>query len=312
MFPRVSVIIPAYNAEKTISDLIQSITTQSFSKEKSEIIVVNDCSTDKTLEILTKLQRRYSFRIVSHEVNKGLAATRNTGIRNSSGKILIFIDADMTVGDHYIENHVNFHNNKKVMGVVGGILPGEEIKLDKYQKYLYKAKRGIKKYPLQKPIPYKAFIFGNTSVKRTVIDECGLFDENIKIYGGEDTEFAYRVSQKYSQNIFGTHALTARHHHYRNFDDALKNLQTFAATNIPYIIGKHSSMAKLYGVHFLNREINGSTVFHRIIGTVVSSYTFTYLNKFFYAISPFPLSKIFTRGLMAANLFRGINKGLSK
>ena len=310
MFPRVSVIIPAYNAENTIEELIRSISNQSFSKEKTEIIVVNDCSTDKTLEILEDLQKEFSFRIVSHDVNKGLATTRNTGIKHSTGKILIFIDADMTVGDHYIENHANFHNNRQVIGVVGGILPADNLKIDKYQKYLYKSKRGIKKYSLQKPLPYNAFIFGNTSIKKNIIEECGMFDENIKIYGGEDTEFAFRIYQKYPKSLFGTCSLSVKHNHYRSFDDALKNLVEFAKTNIPYIIKKHPEMAKLYGVHYLSKNVSASTVFHRIIGSIVSSYSFLYINKILYRFFPFPISIFFTRSIMASKLFQGIKKGL--
>src|SRR6056297_341029 len=101
MYPRVSVIIPAYNVEHTIGNLLASLFNQSFSKEKTEIIVVDDCSTDNTLDILTNLKHDHNFSVFSHESNKGLAAARNTGIKNALGKILIFIDSDMVVGDHY-------------------------------------------------------------------------------------------------------------------------------------------------------------------------------------------------------------------
>ena len=312
MFYKVSIIIPAYNAEMTIEDLVKSVSQQTFPKDDYEIIIVNDCSTDRTSEILIELQHSFNFKILSHEKNQGLACTRNTGIKNSTGRILIFIDSDMTVGDHYIENHVNFHNKKQVVGVLGGILPAEQLKIDKYQKYLYKTKRGIKKYSLQKPIPFNAFIFGNTSIKREVIAECGMFDENIKIYGGEDTEFAFRINQKYPQGLFATCALRAKHNHYRTFYDSLKNLSNFAKTNIPYIIRKHPQMSRLYGIKYLSKNYDNSTIFHRVIGNIICLHTFYYVSKIFYNLSPFPLSAIFTRMMMASKLFRGIKKGLSK
>lgn len=312
MYPRVTVIIPAYNAEKTIENLLRSLSNQTFSKEKTEIIVVNDCSTDNTLKILSDLQKEFSFTLISHETNKGLATTRNTGIKNSTGKIVIFIDADMTVSEEYIENHVNFHNNQNVMGVVGGIQPSDDIKMDKYQKYLYRGKRGIKKYDPQLPLPYNIFLFNNTSIKREVIETCGVFDETIKIYGGEDTEFAYRVHQKYPQNLFHSCTLTAVHHHYRSFDNALKNLLNFAKTNIPYIINKHPEMAKLYGLKYISKNYDDSSVIHRIIGRIFCLNTFFYINKFLYNLLPFPLSIPFTRILMASKLLQGIKKGLEK
>ena len=312
MFPRVSVIIPAYNVANTIEDLLKSLANQTFSRQKTEIIVVNDCSTDNTLEILQSMKKDFELRIFSHEINKGLATTRNTGIKNSHGKILIFIDADMIVNDHYIENHVNFHNNKKVAGVVGGILPSTKMKYDKYQKYLYETKRGIKKHSLDKPIPFSSFICGNTSIKRDVIDACGMFDENIKIYGGEDTEFAFRVEEKFPEGLYGTCALRSTHNHYRSFDESLENLENFAEFNIPYIIKKHPEMSKLYGLNFLSGEYADSSIFHRIIGKLVYQKTFYAINKILYKFLPFPISNLFVRPIIAHRLFRGIKKGLNK
>lgn len=274
MFPRVSVIIPAYNAEKTIEDLIRSISNQTFSKEKSEVIVVNDCSTDSTLDILTKLQQDFHFRIVSHNENKGLSAARNTGIKTSRGKILIFLDADMIVDENYIENHINFQNNRNVIGILGKIYPGKDVKMDKYQKYLYKSRRGFKRFDPGTPLPYYTFLFNNTSIKREVIENCGMFDENIKIYGGEDTEFAYRIFQKYPKNLFYCNSASAVHNHYRNFEDNLKNISTFAEINIPYIIGRHPEMAEIYGLKYISKDAVGSLPYHRLAGKIVQMHSF--------------------------------------
>ena len=311
MFPRVSVIISAYNAENTIEDLIKSLSKQTFSKEKTEIIIVNDCSDDRTLEILERLVKQdYQFVIFSHEENKGLSAARNTGIRNSSGRILIFLDSDMIVNEHYIENHVNYHNNRQVIGVMGGIIPKENLKIDKYQKYLYRSRRGARKFSPKASIPYNVFLFNNSSIKRIVLDECGMFDENIKVYGGEDTEFSFRISQKYPDGLFCSFMLIAIHNHYRSFQDSLKILKKFAKKNIPYIINKHPQMSKLYGLKYLSKEYDNSTVFHRIIGKIICLKIFYGLNYFFYILLPFPFSNIFVRSIMAHKLFRGIRRGL--
>ena len=313
MFPRVSVIISAYNAENTIEDLMRSLAKQSFSKENSEIIVVNDCSTDATLKILKRLLKQdIHFTIYSHEKNKGLSAARNTGINNSSGKILIFLDSDMIVKENFIDNHVNYHNNRHVIGVVGGIIPGENLKIDKYQKYLYKARRGAKKFSPKSSIPYNVFLFNNTSIKREVIENCGIFDENIRVYGGEDTEFSYRISQKYPDRLFCSFSLRVTHNHYRDFKSALKNLKRFAKLNIPYIIDKHPEMSEIYGLKYISAEFDNSTIMHRTIGNIVCNKIFYGISNTFYIILPFPLSNIFVRAMMAHKLFRGIKRGFSK
>lgn len=86
----VSVIIPAYNAEKTIKETIQSVQNQTLTD--FEIVVVNDGSADRTLEILQGIQDN-RLRVFSYG-NSGVAVTRNRGISHSTGKFIAFLDAD--------------------------------------------------------------------------------------------------------------------------------------------------------------------------------------------------------------------------
>jgi glycosyltransferase involved in cell wall biosynthesis len=88
--PTVSIIIPAYNAEKTILETIQSLQNQTFSD--FEVIVVNDGSTDKTLEVLAAIADP-RLKVVSH-ANSGVAVTRNRGIAEATGEFIAFVDAD--------------------------------------------------------------------------------------------------------------------------------------------------------------------------------------------------------------------------
>jgi glycosyltransferase involved in cell wall biosynthesis len=86
---RISTIIPAYNAERTIGQAIESALIQDI--EDHEIVVVNDGSTDSTAAILT----RYDGRIrVVNQKNRGLSAARNEGLALSSGEYVAFLDSD--------------------------------------------------------------------------------------------------------------------------------------------------------------------------------------------------------------------------
>jgi glycosyltransferase involved in cell wall biosynthesis len=87
--PRVSVIIPAYNAAATIAATVESVLAQSY--RDFEIIVVDDGSTDRTHEILAGFGDR--VRLIEQH-NNGPAAARNVGARASSGDLLAFLDAD--------------------------------------------------------------------------------------------------------------------------------------------------------------------------------------------------------------------------
>lgn len=94
---KVSIIVPVYNVEPYIEDCLKSVGMQQYDGE-IECIVVDDCGTDKSIDIARRYVEDYNgsvkFKIVAHEYNRGLSAARNTGIENSSGDYVYFLDSD--------------------------------------------------------------------------------------------------------------------------------------------------------------------------------------------------------------------------
>lgn len=88
--PQISVVIPAYNAERTIMKTIESVQQQTF--KDFDLIVINDGSTDRTLEILQSIEDE-RLKIFSYE-NGGLPTARNRGLSHATGEFITFIDAD--------------------------------------------------------------------------------------------------------------------------------------------------------------------------------------------------------------------------
>ncbi len=97
----VSVIIPVFNQEKYIERCLRSILTQDFSTDEYEIIVINDGSTDKTLEALKNF--REDITILNNETNKGLPYSINRGIKESKSKYLIRLDSDDYVNKDFLK-----------------------------------------------------------------------------------------------------------------------------------------------------------------------------------------------------------------
>ncbi len=99
MITKLSIIIPAYNEEKTISSILDKVCNVNLIADiKKEIIVVNDCSKDATLQVLNEYCKTHSdadIRVLHHEVNKGKGAALHTGIAHATGEYLIIQDADM-------------------------------------------------------------------------------------------------------------------------------------------------------------------------------------------------------------------------
>ena len=89
----ISFIIPAYNAENTIENTINSILNQTNQKIDYEIIIVNDGSTDKTAKMLEKFDTNEKVKCYNKQ-NSGVADTRNFGVNKASGEYIIFVDSD--------------------------------------------------------------------------------------------------------------------------------------------------------------------------------------------------------------------------
>lgn len=95
--PKVSVIIPVYKAEPYIEKCARSLFEQTL--DDIEYIFINDCTPDKSMEVLQKVMKEYpnrksQIKIIEHETNKGISAARNSGLNNMSGEYLIHCDSD--------------------------------------------------------------------------------------------------------------------------------------------------------------------------------------------------------------------------
>lgn len=102
--PLVSIIIPAYNSEKYIADTLRSVIAQTY--QNLEIIVVDDASTDATLQVLEAMDINKPITVIKKEKNSGAAASRNLGYKHSKGSLIKFLDADDLISPEMIANQV--------------------------------------------------------------------------------------------------------------------------------------------------------------------------------------------------------------
>ena len=112
MEKRISVIIPVYNNELTIRSCLDSIFNLNYSN--FEVIVVDDCSSDKSIDIV----RNYSCRIVSLPENMGAGAARDKGVSEATGEIVAFIDADCVVSKDWLDR-INRGMMQDIIGISG-------------------------------------------------------------------------------------------------------------------------------------------------------------------------------------------------
>jgi glycosyltransferase involved in cell wall biosynthesis len=111
--PNISFFIPAYNCSGTIAESVDSIMETNFT-DGDELIIVNDASTDNTLEILKNLENKYSGIIsINHIRNKGGAAARNTAVENARHELLFCLDADNVLAQNSISALSGFLEQEK-------------------------------------------------------------------------------------------------------------------------------------------------------------------------------------------------------
>jgi glycosyltransferase involved in cell wall biosynthesis len=117
MEPKVSVIMPIYNAEKYVKETIDGILNQTF--EDFELLLINDHPTDKTMEIVKDIKDS-RIRIIENERNRGIAYSRNRGLEEARGQYIALMDDDDLTDRERLKLEVDFLDSHLDIGVIGG------------------------------------------------------------------------------------------------------------------------------------------------------------------------------------------------
>ncbi|WP_042143752.1 glycosyltransferase family 2 protein [Paucisalibacillus sp. EB02] len=111
--PLISVITPAYNAERFIKQTIESVLAQTYTNW--EMIIVDDCSTDRTVEFINEFtQKDNRVHLIQLEENSGSAVARNLAMENAKGKYIAFLDSDDLWFPEKLETQVQFMQEKDI------------------------------------------------------------------------------------------------------------------------------------------------------------------------------------------------------
>lgn len=119
--PKVSIIVPVYNAEKYLSNCIDSILSQTF--DDFELILIDDGSRDESGKICDEYAKRDSRIHVFHKDNGGVSSARNYGLEYSKGEWICFVDADDILKPEFLANLIVYCNYDQIVG--GNIIFGD-------------------------------------------------------------------------------------------------------------------------------------------------------------------------------------------
>lgn len=140
----ISIIIPVYNSEKSIVRCIESIQRQTY--PSLEILIINDGSTDKSVEICEKYAKEDSRICIISQKNKGVSAARNTGITKAIGTYIQFIDSDDYISESCCERLIDTITSKNTDMVICGCIEhrGIDTKAIYFKDKAYQPKQEMK------------------------------------------------------------------------------------------------------------------------------------------------------------------------
>ena len=196
---KISIIIPVYNVEQYVRQCLESVISQTIDHSLLECIIVNDCTPDKSMEIANEIVDKYNnnvykrgggiiFKLLSHEKNKGLSASRNTGMKHATGEFIYFVDSDDYLYPDSLKILLNYHQQEPEADLIMGN-HYDELNTTTY----YKIKNA-------KIIRNKNLLFfGKTkkiSAWNSLVSRKVLVDNNIEFVDGiyfEDNVFNYQL-----------------------------------------------------------------------------------------------------------------------
>ncbi|MFN5967842.1 MAG: glycosyltransferase family 2 protein [Pseudanabaena sp.] len=175
-----SIIIPTYNRLPILQKCLQAMEAQDFI-EPYEIVVVDDGSTDGTVEFLQSRRTKFPHVRLFQQNHEGAAIARNTGIDVASGDIIVFIDSDLVVTPVFLASHA-----KALAGSDRAFTYGRVINTSNFED------------PTSEPLKVTDlsnafFATGNVAIAKHWLIEAGKFDTSFRPYGWEDLELGVRL-----------------------------------------------------------------------------------------------------------------------
>ena len=165
--------------------------------------------------------------------NSGRSGARNRGIKEATGELILFTDADIIADPNLVACHIAFHKEKDPCAVVGC-----EIQVDTLEEY-----EGVKSHKLQrrtlhkndrKTLPWYFFLTGNASVSREALLNVEMFDENFTGYGHEDIELGYRLQKKLGLTIYYNPNAINYHWHPVSFEEQCKKMHLAGISTVRF------------------------------------------------------------------------------
>jgi glycosyltransferase involved in cell wall biosynthesis len=198
----ISVVVPTYNRRNSLARLLHALERQTVGHDAFEVIVVDDGSTDATLDVLEAYDPdRLSIRVVS-QAHGGPAAARNLGVEKAASDLILFLDDDVVPQEDLMVRHLRWHADSDDLVVIGPMRPPRDwarpvwVRWEEEMLQVQYADMAAGKYPCTP----RQFYTANASLPRRRFLAAGGFDPDFK--RAEDVELAYRMRDGGARFLF--------------------------------------------------------------------------------------------------------------
>lgn len=240
-----SIIVPVYNAEKYIENTLRSVINQD--KSNFEIIVINDGSTDNSLNVIKKIAGNDERIKVYSQKNKGVSCARNLGLDKAKGKYILFLDSDDELPPRTLSNYYGIFQTKNA-----DIIEGNRV-IDGKKHNRYIKRRKVKLFDHDSAIRYflncktiSGYVSGK-AYKRSVLENIRFIPS---ISYGEDGIFFFNVLQKSHRFVYAffdcyrytirLNSLTGRGENYNDHDLDVFKQSKYVQKIVPRKFWKYS------------------------------------------------------------------------
>lgn len=247
----ISVVIPIYNGEKDLPDLINCLKAQTYPGQQVEYLLVDNKSSDRTPAILAAAA---TATIIIHSLTENKIqssyAARNTGIRASQGDIIAFTDADCRPQPEWLETLIRPFADRDVGIVAGEVLPlpGKTI----WEQHATIEDTLSQKHTLAHPF----CAYGQTAnlaVRRQILEKVGLFRPYLT--SGGDADFCWRILRETSYRLEFAEDAIVRHRHRSSFQQLQSQWRRYGESN--------RYLHELHGVDLM-RELTAGEYLYRL------------------------------------------------
>ena len=195
--PVASVVITSRERRAALMDTLRALAVQSVPPQVYEVLVVDDGSTDGTYEAAVSLEVPSTLRVLRHERQRGVAAGRNTAIREARGRVLIFLSDDLLVPDGFVAAHLAALERHPGAWVVGGFRQLPSLRETPFGRYLDDLEESFTEARKQAPVGPDVWELSwptarNLSLPRADFERVGPFDERFRSTC-EDQDLAVRA-----------------------------------------------------------------------------------------------------------------------